>query len=110
MGIVEQYEAVYAPLKQFGVPANVWDEVLEEMFGPTQPPKVPGVFQMICLAVKDGQREAADFPREDDMTDHAYVRSILEDANAFWQTLPPIDRIFWEFDPETCTSIKVLPS
>jgi len=31
-GTVESYEHIYEPLKQLGVPARVWDEVLDEMF------------------------------------------------------------------------------
>jgi hypothetical protein len=31
-GTVESYPDVYAPLKQLGIPANVSDEVLEEVF------------------------------------------------------------------------------
>lgn len=42
------------------------------------------------------------------VSDHAYVRSILETANEYWQTLPPIDRDFWEFDPNTGESMKVV--
>jgi len=31
-GTVETYPDVYEPLKQLGVPASVWDEVLQEIF------------------------------------------------------------------------------
>jgi hypothetical protein len=106
-GIVERYETVYAPLKQFGVPPDVWDEVMEEMFGPHHQ-TVPGAFQMLYSAATTGDRDTTDFPRKEGVSDHAYVRSILETANEYWRTLPPIDRDYWEFDPHTGESVKIV--
>jgi hypothetical protein len=60
-GIVERYETVYAPLKQFGVPPDVWDEVMEEMFG-SHHQTVPGAFQMLYSAAKTGDRDTHRFP------------------------------------------------
>src|ERR1700754_3390759 len=99
-GIVERYETVYAPLKQFGVPPDGWGEGMEEMFGPHQQ-RVPGAFQMLYSAAKAGERDTTDFPRKKGVSNHAYVRSILETANEYWQTLALIDRDYWEFDPHT---------
>lgn len=87
-GIVERYETVYAPLKQFGVPPDVWDEVMEEMFGPHYQ-TVPGAFQMLYSAAKTGDRDTTDFTRKGGVSDHAYVRSILETAKRILADIAP---------------------
>lgn len=59
--IVERYEAVYAPLKQFGVPARVWDEVIAEMFGPHRQ-TVPSAFQMPFSCCEEWRSRHQRFP------------------------------------------------
>jgi hypothetical protein len=63
---------VYEPLKQLGVSASVWDEVLQEVsnepFGTLAPP-----FQELSVELEIG---TADYPRSDGSSDHDYVRSI----------------------------------
>jgi len=110
IGTVEKYETVYAPLRQFGIPARVWDEVLDEMFD-LPVGQVPGPLQMVHSSAKTEIATLLDmFPRKEGVSDHDYVRGIMEDANAYWQTLAPIDRDFWEFDLERGVSKKRLPN
>jgi hypothetical protein len=58
-GTVETYVEVYEPLKQLGVPASVWDEILEDVFhepfGTLAPP-----FQELLFELEIGK---ADYPR-----------------------------------------------
>jgi hypothetical protein len=72
-GTVEMYPEVYEPLKQLGVSASAWDEVLQEIFnepfGTLAPP-----FQELLFELEIG---TADYPRSDGISDHDYVRSIL---------------------------------
>ncbi|WP_263418689.1 hypothetical protein [Terriglobus albidus] len=107
-GTVETYATVYEPLKPFGIPAQVWDEVLDEMFG-LPLGQVPGPMQMIHNTAKANAMVAERLLRKEGMSDREYVRYLLEDANAFWQTLDPIDRDYWEFDLERGISVKRVP-
>ena len=107
-GTVEIYATVYEPLKPFGIPAQVWDEVLDEMFG-LPLGQVPGPMQMIHNVAKANDLVSERLLRKEGMSDRDYVRFLLEDANAFWQTLDPIDRNYWEFDLERGVSVKRVP-
>jgi hypothetical protein len=81
-GTVETYATVYEPLKQFGIPAQVWDEVLYEMFG-LPLGQVPGPMQMVLNAAKANDMPSERLTRKDGISDREYVRFILEDAAAF---------------------------
>ena len=72
-GTVETYHEIYEPLKQLGVPASIWDEVLQEIF---QEPfgKLPPVFQELLFELEIGR---AAYPRPDGISDHDYVRKGL---------------------------------
>jgi hypothetical protein len=80
-GTVEAYPGVYEPLKQLGVPAAVWDEVLGEIFhepfGTLAPP-----FQELLFELEIGK---ADYPRPAGISDHDYVRNILKDTVAVFE-------------------------
>ena len=77
-GTVEMYPEVYEPLKQLGVPASVWDEVLQEIFN--EPfGTLASPFQELLFEFEIGK---ADYPRPDGINDHDYVRSILTKAVA----------------------------
>ena len=77
-GTVETYPDVYEPLKQLGVPASVWDEVLQEIFN--EPfGKLALPFQELLFELEIGK---ADYPWPDGISDHDYVRSILTKAVA----------------------------
>src|ERR1700744_460538 len=81
-GTVETYPEVYEPLKQLGVPASVWDEVLQEMFDePFGRLALP--FQELLFELEIGK---ADYPRPYGINDHDYVRSILTKAVAAFET------------------------
>jgi hypothetical protein len=79
---------------------------MEEMFG-AHHQTVPGAFQMLYSAANTGDRDTTDSLRKEGVSDDVYVRSILQTANEYWQTLAPIDRDYWEFDPHTGESMKV---
>ena len=80
-GTVEMYPEVYEPLKQLGVPASVWDEVLQEIFN--EPfGKLATPFQELLFELEMGK---ADYPRPDGINDHDYVRSIMTWAVAAFE-------------------------
>ena len=81
IGIVEAYTEVYEPLKQFGVPARVWDAALDEMFD-MKSLQFPWEFQELVFDLEVGKKAAKDFLRAEGMSDQDYVCSILKLAVA----------------------------
>jgi hypothetical protein len=80
-GTIESYEPYFEPLKQFGVLLSVWDQVLEEMFHqPFGTLALP--FQELVFELEVGKKGLADYPRPDGISDHDFVRGVLEQAVA----------------------------
>jgi len=83
-GTIESYEDVYEPLKQFDVPARVWDDVLDEIFhepfGTLAQP-----FQELLFELEVRNKAQADYPRPDGISDHDFVRVILRQAVAVFE-------------------------
>ena len=107
-GTVEMYPEVYEPLKQLGVPASVWDEVLQEIFneplGRLAPP-----FQELLFELEIGK---ANCPRPDGINDHDYVRSILTKAVAAFEAKGAdharlMSDDDWHYDEATGVRIKL---
>ena len=80
-GTVAAYPEIYEPLKQLGVPAVVWDEVLEELFHEPFGTLAPA-FQELLFELEIGK---ADYPRPAAISDHDYVRNILTDTVAVFE-------------------------
>ena len=73
---------LYGQLKSLGVSANVWDDVLDEIFD--EPPgNIPSPFGLVChdLASNRGPKWL-DYSRPEGISDHDYVRGILRQAIA----------------------------
>jgi hypothetical protein len=78
-GTVETYAEVYEPLRALGVPAPVWDEVLEEIFAAPFG-ELPVPFQELLFELEVGKKASSDYLRSEGVSDHDYVRGILEQA------------------------------
>jgi hypothetical protein len=84
-GTVESYEHVYEPLRSLGVPARVWDEVLDEVFH--EPFGVLALpLQELLFELEVGEKARADYPRADGISDHDFVLSILQRAKAEFES------------------------
>jgi len=83
-GTVESYPDVYEALKQFGMPARVWDEVLDEIFHEPFGTLAPA-FQELLFELEVGRKTGADYPRPDGVGDHDFVRCILTQVVAAFE-------------------------
>jgi hypothetical protein len=114
VGTVEFYPEVYEPLKQFGVRASVWDEVLDGLFGMPFGELAPA-FQELHFELGIGKRKASDYQRPEGISDAEYIHSIVsqtkeefaaKDSN--YRTL--IDDDDWEYDDELGMRVKRVPN
>ena len=78
-GIIVTYDYVFEQLKQFSIPAEVWDDVHHELFH--QPfGKLALPFQELLFDLEVGKKSSADYLRPNGMSDHDFVRGVLKQA------------------------------
>jgi hypothetical protein len=78
-GTIETLDYVFEHLKQFGIPAGVWDDVHDELF---QPPfgTLAQPLQELFFELEVGKKSSGDYPRPDGTSDHDFVRVVLKQA------------------------------
>lgn len=78
-GIIATYDYVFEQLKQFSIPAEVWDDVHDQLFHqPFGTLALP--LQQLLFDLEVGKKSSADYPRPNGMSDHDFVRSVLKQA------------------------------
>jgi hypothetical protein len=87
-GTVETNPHVYEPLRQFGVSAKIWDEILEEVFGKPFG-KLAGPFQNLLYEPETQRKQPSDFPRPYGFSDQVYIRGVLKQAIKEFKALDP---------------------
>ena len=77
-GYLESHPSHFAQIRDIGIPAFVWDEVLRADYHLPSPWSTPLAFDWIIIGWRDRDFVLIDFERPDGISNHKYARLLLK--------------------------------
>lgn len=78
-GYLESHPIYFSTIKEIGIPARTWDEVLKADFDLPHPHSTPLCFDWIVIGWRDRDwLITIDFDRPDGLSNHDYARLLLQ--------------------------------